>query len=215
MTNGQEKYIDKLLSTQDINNNVNDLLIKDLLALNGDNCLNDCIINQYFKLIVDRSVGKIYAFSSFFYPKLKSSGYDSVIRWTKGIDIFSFHLILIPIHLGFHWTLAVIFPCQNKIKYYDSLNADNEDCFLILREYLCQEYLRKKVFTTALGIELEWKCSYEKAIPQQTNGVDCGAFICKYAEFLAREKAMTFEQATMPKIKRAMIWELTNNQFID
>jgi sentrin-specific protease 1 len=56
---------------------------------------------------------KVYAFNTFFYPKVMSQGHTSVKRWTRRVDIFSKDYILIPVHLGMHWCLAVC----NKITY--------------------------------------------------------------------------------------------------
>lgn len=70
-------------------------------------------------LICERSKNedlKCYAFSSFFYPKLMNYNYQMVKRWTKKVDIFSYDIILVPVHLGLHWTLSVrifFFFCSN------------------------------------------------------------------------------------------------------
>lgn len=49
----------------------------------------------------------VYAFSTFFYPKLISGGYKAVRRWTRGVDLFKQDLIIVPIHLTVHWALVV------------------------------------------------------------------------------------------------------------
>lgn len=111
---------------------------KDIQTLKGLNWLNDEIINFYMNLLCERSqqntdVPKCYAFTTFFYPKLIKDGYNSLRRWTRKVDIFSYDLILIPIHLGLHWTLSVIdFSCQ-EIRYYDSMNGNNNECLRSLR----------------------------------------------------------------------------------
>ncbi len=62
-------------------------------------------------LIMDRggknSMPKVYAFSTFFYPKVVSDGHSGVKRWTRKVDIFAHEILLIPVHLGVHWCLAV------------------------------------------------------------------------------------------------------------
>ena len=40
---------------------------------------------------------KVYAFNTFFYPKLTDTGYDSVKRWTKQVDIFAHDLVIVPV----------------------------------------------------------------------------------------------------------------------
>lgn len=111
---------------------------KDIQTLKGLNWLNDEIINFYMNLICERSqkensLRKCYAFTTFFYPKLLKDGYNSLKRWTRKIDIFSYDLILVPIHLGLHWTLAAVdFTC-NEIRYYDSMNGYNNECLKAIR----------------------------------------------------------------------------------
>lgn len=75
------------------------------------------VINFYLSLIMERSTGqaaelKVYSFSTFFFPKLRGGGgglggHAQVKRWTKAVDLFSYDLVLIPLHLGVHWALAV------------------------------------------------------------------------------------------------------------
>ena len=43
--------------------------------------------------------------------------------------------------------------------------------------------------------------------PQQTNGYDCGVFLCQYAESIRRRKHPSFTQKDMPSLRRNMVWE--------
>lgn len=69
------------------------------------------VINFYMNLLVERSkdpsMPSVNTFNTFFYPKLRSSGYTAVRRWTKKMDIFSKDILLVPVHLGVHWCLSV------------------------------------------------------------------------------------------------------------
>lgn len=71
------------------------------------------VINFYMNLLMERSqkpnLPSVNAFNTFFYPKLRKSGYSAVRRWTKKMDIFSKDILLVPIHLGVHWCLSVSF----------------------------------------------------------------------------------------------------------
>ncbi len=71
------------------------------------------VINFYMNLLVERSkdpsLPSVNTFNTFFYPKLRSSGYSAVRRWTKKMDIFSKDILLVPVHLGVHWCLSVSF----------------------------------------------------------------------------------------------------------
>lgn len=177
---------------------------KDVQTLKGLNWLNDEIINFYMSLICERNqnepaMPKVYAFSTFFYPKLIKDGYSTLRRWTRKVDIFSHDLILIPVHLGLHWTLSCIdFSCK-EIRYYDSMNGNNNECLKALRNYLKDEFADKKKSQFDFA---DWNCFHVKDVPQQMNGSDCGMFTCKYAEFLSRGKtAFNFNQVNL-KIKK-------------
>lgn len=62
-------------------------------------------------MLMERSKEKgfpsVHAFNTFFFTKLKTAGYQAVKRWTKKVDVFSVDILLVPIHLGVHWCLAV------------------------------------------------------------------------------------------------------------
>ena len=85
----------------------------DISTLRESVWLNDEVVNFYFNLIKSRSesdsnLPKVHVFNTFFYPKIMKTGHAGVKRWTRKVDIFSMDVILIPVHLGMHWCLAVI-----------------------------------------------------------------------------------------------------------
>lgn len=55
----------------------------------------------------EKGFPSVHAFNTFFFTKLKAAGYQAVKRWTKKVDVFSVDILLVPIHLGVHWCLAV------------------------------------------------------------------------------------------------------------
>lgn len=76
------------------------------------------VMNFYLSLVMARSSAeaaglKVYSFSTFFFPKLcggggvQVGGHAAVKRWTKAVDLFLYDLILVPLHLGVHWAMAV------------------------------------------------------------------------------------------------------------
>ncbi|NXJ86933.1 SENP1 protease, partial [Trogon melanurus] len=121
---------------------------KDIQTLNNLNWLNDEVINFYMNLLMERSKEKglpaVHAFNTFFFTKLKTAGYQAVKRWTKKVDVFSVDLLLVPIHLGVHWCLAVVDFRKKTITYYDSMGGINSEACRILLQYLKQESLDKK-----------------------------------------------------------------------
>lgn len=121
---------------------------RDMLTLSGTNWLNDQVINFYMNLINQRSeldnIPNVYAMNCFFYPKIISGGQESTKTWTKIIDIFSKDIILVPVHLGAHWCLAVIDFRKKLILYYDSKGSPNFQCMNVLKQYLIDEHIEKK-----------------------------------------------------------------------
>uniref|UniRef100_A0A3Q1JQ64 Ubiquitin-like protease family profile domain-containing protein n=1 Tax=Anabas testudineus TaxID=64144 RepID=A0A3Q1JQ64_ANATE len=190
---------------------------KDLQTLSNLNWLNDEVINFYMNLLVERSkdssLPSVNTFNTFFYPKLRSSGYSAVRRWTKKMDIFSKDILLVPVHLGVHWCLSVVDFRKKAIMYFDSMGGNNDEACKILFEYLQQESKDKK------GKELDtsgWTLHSKKRteIPQQMNGSDCGMFTCKYADYITKDKPITFTQIHMPYFRKRMVWEILNRKLL-
>ncbi|CAB1330116.1 unnamed protein product [Coregonus sp. 'balchen'] len=190
---------------------------KDLQTLSHLNWLNDEVINFYMNLLVERSkdpsLPTVHTFNTFFFPKLRSAGYSAVRRWTKKMDIFSMDVILVPVHLGVHWCLSVVDLRKKSVTYFDSMGGINDEACRILLQYLQQESKDKK------GKELdtaEWtlQSKTRNEIPQQMNGSDCGMFTCKYAEYITKDKPITFTQKHMPYFRRRMVWEILNRKLL-
>jgi len=191
------------------------ITVKDINTLKGLQWLNDEVINFYMQMIVTRSgqgnLPKVYACTTFFYPKLKDGGHASVKRWTKKVDIFDHAIILVPVHLGMHWCLATIDMQRKVIMYYDSMGGRNKGCLQALAKYVEDEHMAKK------GSPLDmttWKQEFAKDIPQQMNGSDCGMFTCKFAEYISRRARFTFSQKNMPYFRQRMIFEIVKNQLL-
>ncbi|XP_059574154.1 sentrin-specific protease 1 isoform X2 [Alligator mississippiensis] len=190
---------------------------KDIQTLNHLNWLNDEIINFYMNLLMERSKEKglptVHAFNTFFFTKIKTAGYQAVKRWTKKVDIFSVDILLVPIHLGVHWCLAVVDFRKKTITYYDSMGGRNTEACSILLQYLKQESLdkKRKEFDDNGWLQL---CKKSQEIPQQMNGSDCGMFACKYADCITKDKPINFTQQHMPYFRKRMAWEILHRKLL-
>ncbi|XP_078245430.1 sentrin-specific protease 2 isoform X5 [Pogona vitticeps] len=187
----------------------------DIQTLKNQQWLNDVVINFYMNLLVERNkkpgFADLYAFSTFFYPKLNSAGYCAVRRWTKGVDLFQYDMILVPIHISVHWALVVIDMRRETIKYFDSMGQNGDRICMKLLQYLQEESKAKR----NVGINpTSWTLYSVKPheIPQQSNGSDCGMFACKYADFISRDKPIVFTQCHMPYYRKRMVWEILHQQ---
>ncbi|XP_051942222.1 sentrin-specific protease 2 [Hippocampus zosterae] len=193
---------------------------RDLATLQEGGWLNDEVINFYLSLVMeqcsDTAAGmRVYSFNTFFYPKLRGGpgGHAAVKRWTKAVDIFLCDLLLVPLHMGVHWALAVVDLKAKTVKLYDSMGQRHDAICGLLLLYLNEEHRAKK------GRELDttkWtvSCMRPTEIPQQKNGSDCGVFACKYAQYIAKGKPLTFRQWHMPLFRKLMIWEILHQKLL-
>lgn len=192
---------------------------RDIKTLIGEEWLNDQIINFYLNLLKERSeqngtgvLPKVHVMNTFFIPCFLRSGYNAVRRWTRKIDIFSYDLIMIPVHVNeVHWCMAVIDFRNNKIQYYDPMRKENPNILDKLEEYLREESLDKRqvLFDTSVFI----KENISNA-PLQENGSDCGVFSCIFAENVSRNCQPTFTQGQMPYLRQRMILEVVQGKLI-
>lgn len=220
LTPEMEEIIDNALlkgsPTQVLINKFNTQITRhDISTLDGLNWLNDEVINFYMNLLIERGKNdnypNVYAFNTFFYPKLLKTGFASVRRWTKKVDLFSNDLLLIPVHLGMHWCLATVDFRTKCVRYFDSMLSDNNKCLDALLKYLEDEHQDKK---SSPFDKTGWMAENVKDIPQQMNGSDCGMFACMFAEYLSRDADITFDQQHMPYFRRKMVYEIVTGSLL-
>lgn len=192
----------------------------DLSTLKNDQWLNDSIINFYFAMLAERSeqnkkLPTIYCFDTFFFKKLEE-GYGNVKRWTKNAEVFSKEILLVPVHRGNHWCLAVIDFRKKSIEYYDSLGDKNDKqqmfvCLNKLLNWLSEESIDKR--QVKLDTQ-EWRISYRTDIPQQRNGSDCGMFVCRFAEYVSRGAEINFTQKDMAYFRQRTMYEILEKRLL-
>jgi len=159
--------------------------------------LNDNIVNEYLGVIIahlNKEAGfvskrggpapAVHAFSSFWYPTMKTKEYPGVARWAArfrlaGKQYLDADLLLYPICDGGHWRLLVVKPKERTIEYLDSLGWDGSKYVDKLKEYL---QLELKEFWN----EDEWVVLWKQRSTRQINGSDCGVFALLNALALLR-----------------------------
>ncbi|PHU11254.1 hypothetical protein BC332_18184 [Capsicum chinense] len=122
--------------------------------------------------------------------------------------------VYVPINCGkeFHWVLAVIFLTERLIRVYDSLSSKKkkeppieiQKLAVMLPTYVSnngfydktertdrpslEAYKGKITQQTGLVNEIPFDVDYVQNILQQaSNSLDCGVFVCAYAEILSEE----------------------------
>ncbi|KAM9544107.1 LOW QUALITY PROTEIN: sentrin-specific protease 5-like [Guaruba guarouba] len=183
----------------------------DLATLEGQNWLNDQIINMYGELVMDAVPEKVHFFNSFFHRQLVTKGYNGVKRWTKKVDLFKKTLLLIPIHLEVHWSLITVNIPSRIISFYDSQGIHFKFCVENIRKYLLTEAKEKNHPEFLQG----WQTAVTKCIPQQKNDSDCGVFVLQYCKCLALDQPFQFSQEDMPRVRKRIYKELCERQLID
>ncbi|XP_065338744.1 uncharacterized protein LOC135938758 isoform X1 [Cloeon dipterum] len=192
-----------------------DITRKDISTLADRNWLNDEVINFYMELIRERgnldNFPKVHTFNTFFYPRLRQTGYSALKRWTKKVDIFAQDLIVIPIHLGVHWCMSILDMKNKHAHYFDSMLTSNPSVLTLLMKYLEEESVDKKKVPYDTS---KWKLIQEKEIPVQHNGYDCGVFACMFAEAGSRRGKFLFTQDDMPDLRKRMVYEILTKKLL-
>jgi len=95
----------------------------------------------------------VYVFDTYFYFQLtrkgEKSGWESVKRWTKHLNIFSKRKLLIPINFSSqkycHWLLICVHMDEKKICYYNSAKGavDQKEYMSNILNYLFEERLNR------------------------------------------------------------------------
>ncbi|KAL9596492.1 MAG: hypothetical protein Q9219_005753 [cf. Caloplaca sp. 3 TL-2023] len=94
----------------------------DLERLDEGEFLNDNLIAFYLRYLEieaekrDASMtNKVYMFNTFFYERLTSAkpghkgiNYEAVSKWTRGVDLFTYDFVVVPVHESVHWYVAII-----------------------------------------------------------------------------------------------------------
>lgn len=189
----------------------------DMHTLAEGQWLNDEVVNFYMNLIMERSekegTPRVYAFNTFFFPKLLNGGHAALKRWTRNIDLFSFDILLVPLHASMHWCLAVVDLRTRHLAYYDSLNTavyDQTGCLELLQQYLEDESQHKR------NHGLDWENWTLKImdVPRQENCSDCGVFTCQYAECISRDAPISFGQQHMPYFRKRVVYEILHQTIL-
>jgi Ulp1 family protease len=108
---------------------------QDLNRLNEGEFLNDNLVSFWlnwtahcYQMLESK---RIYLFNSFFYDTIVSNvrpgekiNYESVKRWTKNVDLFTYDYVVIPINENYHWFLAIICNLPNLTRILEDSSTE-------------------------------------------------------------------------------------------
>lgn len=102
----------------------------DLERLDEGQFLNDNLVAFYLRYLEHRAEQrdpsisrKVYTFNTFFYERLTDTkrgdrgiNYEAVRKWTRGVDLFTYDFVVVPVNESYHWYVAIIcnLPALNR-----------------------------------------------------------------------------------------------------
>lgn len=165
-----------------------------------------------------------YVQTTMFLTKLTEGdayNYAGVRRWTKRtpLDWANVHWVIVPVHLGIHWALAVVDVPGAALHYYDSMApANSSDVAARVRKLL--DAVLRWVSDDSADKRGEahridtsgWETrAYSRAeVPQQKDGNSCGMFMCTFAACIATGRTFDFDRSTsgMNLLRRRLVLEI-------
>ena len=102
-----------------------------------------------------------------------------------------YYLIVIPICHNAHWTLAIVYPNDREIEFYDSMHYRQQPNILF---HSCKTFMEK-----VLGFDLS--VIIREDLPHQKNLTDCGVYICKFAEHAISGITLNFDDKNMKEYR--------------
>ncbi|WVQ93927.1 hypothetical protein IAU59_001005 [Kwoniella sp. CBS 9459] len=220
LSSGQEAKVKQHLTnaTFKASTKTAEITANSLRRLKPSTWLDDEVMNFYCAMMTDRAAAdggkKVHNMNSFFFAKLQASGYQSVRRWTKKVDIFALDYFVFPINMdNMHWTACAVNFEKRRIEYYDSMgdySRKRYSVFSRVRDYLQAEHKEKKGSTFDLS---GWTDEFNENTPQQDNGSDCGVFSCQTLEMISRGRDLVkngfeFTASNMAFFRRLMVYEI-------
>lgn len=181
--------------------------------------LNGDTISAYLRLIERRSrmtpnLPSVWATDSFFYPSFARRGFAGIRRAIGDVDPLVVDLILIPIHdpnvgkTG-HWFLVVVEPMKNQISVYDSIKKRNHRSIL----FIVKEFM-DIISERAKKPPKSWKLWGERSCQPQANALDCGVYVCAYAEALTLGADIKDLAVQANEFRRQISKELSDRQML-
>lgn len=169
--------------------------LPDLESLNDQNFLTDGVINWYMHLLCI-SRPQVYFFSSLVYSNIlherqlatNVNDYQTFLRYGKGVLLSKCNRVFFPINQPLHWCLAVAYPNDLRLSYYDPMGGQDNLCLQLLEGFL---QARGRAYQSESYLNTNWTHEFvgpytsPRNIPGQTDGHSCGLFCCALADELS------------------------------
>jgi sentrin-specific protease 1 len=137
-------------------------------------------------------------------------------RNTLTIDPFTFDVLLFLTNIkNNHWVLCVADHRTKTLSYLDSMLPEGDRSMVghqqlaRIQYYLEIEHVKRRG-CSAGGYQREIRADIE----QQVGEVDCGIFMCTFAERICRGAAFDFSQKDIPNLRELMAYEVIHGRVL-
>jgi Ulp1 family protease len=158
-------------------------------------CFNDDIINAYIDLLKQKTNEKNILLNTYFsellirqYDKSKKNFKKFCNIINKERNIKTAHKFYIPIllHNPNHWSLIIVNTLEHSIEWIDSFYSILTEEVEIYIKRIKQFFKELIKFNRGKEGKFMIKIIYTKY--KQENDYDCGVYMCKYIDFLSRDR---------------------------
>lgn len=181
--------------------------------------LNDDVVDGILLHVADyvnkkAKATRCAALTAAFWKWLQTNGFARSGRMLRAAGItqdtlLNLETVLIPICEDSHWTLAVVRPQARTIAHMDSMRGGHgiarvqEEVVKLVREILKEKW-----------VEGEWR-TVDHDAPRQTNGFDCGMFICMNGLCIALgvDPQLGYKAGDLGQLRRRLAAMLLNQGF--
>ena len=190
-----------------------------LSCLEGEEWLNDNIINDYLELL-GRKYKDVIIFTTFFSEMFftRNRGYSIASRYCRSRDIFEKRLILIPIAHHSHWFTAVFNFDTKELKMLDPYLRENDlieiNDHMKWLEKLENDFLSLYYYERGYSdwITLKRSVCIPPEIPKQDDGSNCGVFLLEFCRCLCARQSFHFSSKDMPNSRARIKRELQDEK---
>ncbi|WAR21137.1 POL4-like protein [Mya arenaria] len=177
---------------------------QDLNTLEGNEWLNDKVLNSYAKLLAREATdsSEPSAEKDVCDPLV----YNSVMGYWN-VDFTQFDFVVVPWNKnGNHWVVLVARPNDLSVAVYDSLGADNRPlierfCSMKMIYMVSSNFMSERLKIVNDGLQ-HWE-PVSSTTNQQTDGSSCGLFVLMTLECLFKGKASwILRQVHVPLFRR-------------
>ena len=168
-------------------------------VLRDNSFISDEIINAYFSLLwfeiyEEHKEKSVFFFNTYFFAILAKDFEKAVLFKGRFSD---YDLIFMPVHVhGNHWTLYVIDPAEQEIRYYDSLGG-----VYAFGDSLILRFLRH--WSSSPG---NWTIKRPVTKLQEKN--DCGIFVLRYAVHESHDLPIDFGQDEISLFRPRVVYDI-------